>query len=200
MGKMTAARLSASSMLKDSREIRNQCNKTWNLAPKAPMYTRVAKSKDGKAASKGGKKVVRTKRLINNHAYKIAASGAAGYVSSVLKREGDTFRVSTNAESKRCPWLPSVSKGAIAVLEAFLCAYAQEATRNAVSIRKGIADTKRLNGKLMKLGYDRADAAIFGASMPAPRMTLVTKEVKKVKKDEEKKEDGDYAPPEAEAE
>lgn len=181
-------------MLKDAREIRNQCNKTWNVANKAPMYTRVAKSKDGK---KAGKKIVRTKRLINNHAYKIAASGAAAYVSSVLKREGDIFRVATNPESKRCPWLPSVSKGAIAVLEAFLCAYSQEATRNAVSVRKGIMGSKRLNGKLMKLGYDRADEAIFGASMPAPRSVLITKPDKKIKKGDEKKEDGDYNPPEA---
>jgi len=195
MVKTSASRQSAASMLKDAREIRNQCNKTWNIANKAPMYTRVSKPKDG--AGKKGKKVVRTKRLINNHAYKIAASGAAAYVSSVLKREGDIFRVATNPESKRCPWLPSVSKGAIAVLEAFLCAYSQEATRNAVSVRKGVVGSKRLNGKLMKFGYDRADEAIFGASMPAPRTVLITKPEKKTKKGEEKKEDGDYNPPEA---
>ena len=200
MGKLTAARQSAASMLKDSREIRSQCNKTWNLAPKAPMYTRIAKTKDGKTASKNGKKIIRTKRLINNHAYKIAASGAAGYVSSVLKREGDTFRVATSPESKRCPWLPSISKGAMAVLEAFLCAYAQEGTRNAVSVRKGLGAQKRLNGKLMKIGFDRADQAIFGGSMPAPRATLVSKADKKTKKDEDKKEDGDYSPPEADPE
>jgi len=200
MGHISAARQSAATMLKDSREIRNQCNKTWNIANKAPMYTRISKPKDGSKGAKTGKKVVRTKRLINNHAYKIAASGAAAYTSSVLKREGDTFRVSTTPESKRCPWLPSINKGAISVLEAFLCAYAQEATRNAVSIRKGLIGSKRLNGKLMKIGYERADAAIFGGSMPAPRTVIIAKPEKKSKKGDEKKEDGDYNPPEAEAE
>ena len=128
-------------------------------------------------------------------------------MNSVMQREAGAFRTTIGTESKRVPWLPSVSKGAIALIEQFLCAYAQEATRHAVTVRQGLGRTdgngkhvplcKRLNGKLMKLGYDRADAAIFGSSMPAPRMTLVTKPLEKPKKGEEKKEDGDYSPPEA---
>lgn len=206
MVKPSAHRQSASSVMKAAKTLKTQCNKTWNLAPKAPMFTRKSKTVAGK------KKVVRTKRLIGGHAYKICASGAAGWVNSVMQREASAFRTSIGAESKRVPWLPSVGRGAIALIEQFLCAYAQEATRHAVTVRQGLGRTDkdgkhfdmctRLNGKLMKLGYDQADAAIFGGSMPVPRMTVVCKPDKKpvVKKGEKGKEqeDGDYEAPEAE--
>ena len=207
MGKPTAHRLSAMAVINASKTLRKATNQTWNLAPKAPMFTRKSKSVAGK------KKVVRTKRLIGGHAYKIVASGAAGWAQAVLKREAAAFRQNIGEESKRVPWLPSVGKGAIAVLEQFLCAYAQEATRHAVSVRVGLGhmDKKsgefkplftRLNGKLMKMGYDQADAQVFGTTMPAPRTLMVCKPLKKVvaKKGESKSkdaEDGDYEAPEA---
>jgi hypothetical protein len=180
MPKISAHRQSATAVVKAAKTLKTQCNKTWNLAPKAPMFTRKSKTASGK------KKVVRTKRLIGGHAYKICASGAAGWVNSVMQREANAFRTSIRSESKRVPWLPSVGKGAIALIEQFLCAYAQEATRHAVSVR--------LTGKLMKLGYDTADAAIFANSMPAPRMTIVCKPDQVAKKDEKKEEEGKEAP------
>jgi hypothetical protein len=207
MGKPTAHRLSAMAVINASKTLRKATNQTWNLAPKAPMFTRKSKSVAGK------KKVVRTKRLIGGHAYKIVASGAAGYAQAVLKREAAAFRQTIGEESKRVPWLPSIGKGAIAVLEQFLCAYAQEATRHAVSVRVGLGHTDkksgefkplftRLNGKLMKMGYDQADAQVFATTMPAPRTLMVCKPLKKVvaKKGESKSndaEDGDYQAPEA---
>jgi hypothetical protein len=199
MPKISAHRQSATAVVKAAKTLKTQCNKTWNLAPKAPMFTRKSKTASGK------KKVVRTKRLIGGHAYKICASGAAGWVNSVMQREANAFRTSIRSESKRVPWLPSVGKGAIALIEQFLCAYAQEATRHAVSVRQGLGrvDKKtgkhlpmctRLTGKLMKLGYDTADAAIFANSMPAPRMTIVCKPDQVAKKDEKKEEEGKEAP------
>ena len=208
MAKASAHRQSATAVMKAAKTLRTQCNKTWNLAPKAPMFTRKSKTVAGK------KKVVRTKRLIGGHAYKICASGAAGWVNAVMQREASAFRTSIQFESKRVPWLPSISKGAIALIEQFLCAYAQQATRHAVSVRVGLGRTNkangewipmctRLNAKLMKLGYDAADAGIFGSAMPVPRATLVCKPDKKVaakdKGDKSKDgEDGDYEAPEAE--
>lgn len=184
--------------LKSARIIRGATNQTWSLANKAPMYTRKTIGKGKTTAS--GNKIVRTKRLINGHAYKIAASGAAAYATAVMKREGDAFRVATKGESKRCPWQASITKGAIAVLEGFLCAYTQEATRHAVSIKTGLGTHQRLNGKLMKLGYELADANIFGAASPCARNLIVCKPPVKVSnKDKGKKaEDDDFTPPEAE--
>ena len=205
MPKLTADRQSAASLLRAAKDIKKATNATWNLAPKAPMFTRKTKTQSGK------KKVVRTKRVIGTHAFRIAASGAASYASAVLQRESNALRVPMSDVSKRCPWLPSVTKGAIAVLESFLTAYAQEATRHAVSIKTGLGGVsnktmqheplyKRLNGKLMKMGYEAADQAIFGTCMPAPSVVTVCKLPKKIKKGDEKeeKEEKDYAPPEAE--
>lgn len=195
MPKVSAHRQSATAVVKAAKTLKTQCNKVWNLAPKAPMFTRKSKTASGK------KKVVRTKRLIGGHAYKIVASGAAGWVNSVMQREANAFRTSIGTESKRVPWLPSVGKGAIALIEQFLCAYAQEATRHAVSVRQGLGrvDKKtqkhfplctRLTGKLMKLGFDTADKAIFANSMAVPRMTIVCKADAVAKKGEKKEDDG----------
>jgi len=203
----SAHRQSALAVMKGAKVLKKSTNDTWKLAPKAPMFTRKTKSVAGK------KKVVRTKRLIGGHAYKIAASGAANFVAAVLKREAGVLRAPIGEESKRVPWLPSVSKGAIALLEQFLCAYAQTATRHAVTVRQGLGGTDktgkpkplfvRLNGKCMKVGYDQADSEVFGSCMPAPRQVLICKAPKKaVKKDGKDKpaaEDGDYEPPEADA-
>jgi hypothetical protein len=205
MGKPSAHRASAVAMMKGAKTLKKVCNNTWKLAPKAPMFTRKSKAVAGK------KKVVRTKRLIGGHAYKIVASGGAAYASAVLGREASVFRTSIDSESKRVPWLPSVSPGAIAIIEQFLCAYAQDATRHAVSVRQGLGrmdKTKgkwiplfaRLNGKLMKVGYDQADQQIFGSAMPAPRNLYIAKpDAKSTKKEGKAPPDDDYQPaPEAE--
>jgi len=199
---VSAHRQSAQAVLKGVKTLRTATNKTWNLAPKAPMFTRKSKN------DKGKKKVVRTKRLIGGHSWKILASGAAAYANAVLQREAAALRVQIGTESKRVPWLPSVSKGAIALCEQFMCAYAQEATRNAVDVRVGLGKVnksgehidyfKRLNGKCMKIGYDQADECVFGASMLAPRTMVICKpEKKKDGKKGEDKEGEDYQPPQA---
>lgn len=199
--KQSAHRASANAIAQGARQIKKAANSTWRLAPKTPMFTR----KSSKTVA-GKKKVVRTKRLISNHAFKIHASGGAAYANAVIQAEAKAYRLDVGRESKRVPWLPSVAPGAIAILEQFLCAYAQTATQNAMDIRVGLNSHKRLNGKLMKLGYDQADATIFGSSMPAPRTTLICAPVAKKRskakegeaKEGEEEEDGDYEAPDAE--
>lgn len=202
--KQNAHRASANAIAASAREVKKAANKTWRLAPKTPMFTRKSKTLAGK------KKVVRTKRLISNHAFKIHASGGAAYASAVFQSEAAAYRLDVGRESKRVPWLPSVSPGAIAILEQFLCAYAQSATQNAVDIRVGLGSHKRLNGKLMRLGFDQADSVVFGSSMPVPRATIICAPLPKKRsgvapgtKSEDKEgadapdEDGDYEAPDA---
>lgn len=209
MGKPSAHRQSALNIAKGARDLKKLTNATWKLAPKAPMFTRKSKNQQGK------KKTVRTMRLIGGHAYKIAASGAASYAAAVMQREAQAYRATICTESKRSPWLPTVSPGAMALLEQWMCAYAQTATRHAVSLRTGLGTTdksgtfhpllKRLNGRLMKVGYDTADEQVFQSSMPAPRKMIVCKPDAKKKKarvdptdpEEEGGDGDDYQPPEA---
>jgi hypothetical protein len=173
MVKVSAARRSARELLSASKAVKHSMNSTWALARKAPMFLR---------KSNGTKKTIRTNRLINSHAYKVVASGAALYTSGVLNHEASTLRLHPRGESKRAPWLPSFSDGAIALIEQFLCAYAQEATKNAAAARKGLNVGKRLNAKLMRLGFDVADEAMFGTSAPAPRVFLTTQPPKRASK------------------
>lgn len=205
MGKLSAHRKSALAISRGAHDLKKLTNATWKLAPKAPMFTRKSKNQQGK------KKTVRTVRLVGGHAYKIAASGAAAYAAAVMQREAQAFRATVGTESKRTPWLPSVTPGAMALLEQWLCAYAQTATRHAVNVRTGLGSTdkhgtfqpllKRLNGRLMKIGFDTADEQVFQSAMPTPRKLIVCKpEAKKQKKREgavNEEEAGDYQPPEA---
>lgn len=195
--KLSAGAQSGINLLNAAKAIRKATNDIWGVAPKAPMFTRKMKTSSGK------KKIVRTKRIIGTHAFKIAASGAAAYTAAVFQRESKVLRLAMTDESKRCPCLPIVSPGAVAVMENFLVAYAQEATRNAVTIKNGLGTSKRLNGKLMKMGFDQADKAIFGASGPAHTCLSIAKPqkakaTKKGGKAEADARDYEPEPPEAE--
>ena len=176
------------------KAVGRMANRTWNLARKCPMFTKKAIDK-----KTGKKATVRTKRLINNHAYKIMASGAAQYAHSILQREAKAFRMQYTPEARQAPFLPSINPGAILLLEQFMCAYAQDATRNAVSIRDGLKTHKRLNASLMSMGFEQTNERVFQSRTPSARMLMVCKPAKKVvgkngKKQEE--EDGDSKAPE----
>ena len=170
MPKMSSSRKSAYNLIRSSKEIKGLTKKTWDQAPRAPMFV-----KKTKEPGVGKKKITRTNRLISNHAFKVAASGAAAYVQAVLNDEAKAYRVEiSNDEAKRYPSLPTMSKGAVAMIEGFLCAYAQQATSNAVEIRKALGSHQRLNAKLVAYGFKAADAAIFGATTLAPRAVYVS--------------------------
>lgn len=152
------------------------------------------------------KKFYRTSRLIGSHAYMIAASGAAANASKIMERNCSVLYEDTEQESSRAPWMPQVSKGAKMVLEQFLCALSQEATKKGHAVRQGAGSTKRLNGKHMKIGWDVLYENVFSNSAMLPRTMYVAQPAKKVSKASKKGksaeadgEDEDYSPPEDEA-
>lgn len=178
---MSAARKSAISVIEASKSVRRATDATWALAPKCPMFQRKTDPKapkrfrvDPRTGKKKEVAVVRTNRLISGHAYKIGASGAARAVSARLQNEAQRLRLEVGGESKKVPWLPSYSKGAIALIEQFLCAYGQEAFSNAVSVRVGLNTHKRVTPKMMKIGFERAHESVFGSSVPGARAVFVT--------------------------
>jgi len=152
------------------------------------------------------KKFYRTTRLIGSHAYMIAASGAAANAAKAMERECHVLHEDTEHESSRAPWMPQVSKGAKMVLEQFLCAVAQEATQKAHAVREGAGNTKRINGKHMKLGWDAVYESVFSNSAMLPRTMYVAQPVRKVpngskkgrKTSEVDGDDEDYSPPDDE--
>lgn len=192
--KMKPPQKSAYASIHGVKAIGRVTKKTWGLAKHCPMFTK--KSVDKKT---GKKATIRTKRLINSHAWKVVASGSAQWAHSVLQRESKAFRINYEGESQQAPLLPTFSPGAIALCEQFLCAYAQDATRNAVSIRDGLNTHKRLNAGLMKLGFKQTNERVFQSCMPVPRNLMICKPPKKVVGKDGKKateEDGDAKAPE----
>ena len=85
-------------ILKNGRDSRRLYNKTWNLAARAPVFCKTSEHKN--SSGKVIKKTYRTTRLINSHAYNIAASGAGLYASKVLAHDCDALRLAAVKESK----------------------------------------------------------------------------------------------------
>jgi hypothetical protein len=162
--KTTAAKKSVSQMLQASKHVKKALNDTWGAAASAPMFRK--RQNATSAATGDNADGIRTRRvsLINKHAYKVAASGAAQNAFAVLQDDAKAVRVRMASESKRSPWLPSLSSGAIVLLENFLCAYAQHATENAKAIKDSLGVHKRISGDLMKAGYSATNDAVFSTS------------------------------------
>ncbi len=193
MAKTTAPahRRSGERLVNASRKLRRKENDVWRIARKAPMFKKKSLAVNAKTGAKTDVVYKRSQRLINTHAYLVLMSGAANYAASVVKNTAAVFREKVEDEG-RSPWLPGISPGAAAVLEQFLCAYVQQATHNASQIRQGMGTSKRLSDKLMNIGFDAANDAIFGATSLAPRAIAMAPELKVVKG--KKKEDGDFEP------
>lgn len=214
MGKPDAAARNRNNMLDNGRRAQKLYNKTWNIAAKAPIFcktTKVLSGGDGKTFIKK----YRTARLINTHAYNIAASGAGLYASRVLANDCEAVRLSAIKENARAPWAPTVSKGARMVIEQFLCALAQEAAYKAHCVKKGSSPgAMRLNKMHMRIGWDATLAAVFAGDALVPQTVIMPpmpsaeqqRAVRKAKKEKRSRsattkaraseeEDDDYAAP-----
>tara|TARA_X000001036_G_scaffold70149_1_gene61430 strand:+ start:935 stop:1558 length:624 start_codon:yes stop_codon:yes gene_type:complete len=191
------------SLRKTASKLQSSITKTWNLAPKTPMFLKKLKeaTKDANGNEKAPTK--RYNRLISGHAYKLAASGAALHVAALLEREAEDYRIDAPTSSRSFPLLPKVSKGAIALLEQFLCAFAAQGTSNAVAIRTALnpvvvdkhgnekCAAKRQNRRYVRAGFEQAAADVFGAASPVAKMYTVAAAPSK-RKDEA---DAEYTPP-----
>ena len=182
MTKLGAIEQSPWSILQNSKAARKAYDNAWNIAGRAPIFCKITKrtTKDGKS-----KKFYRKKACINKHPYLIAASGAAAKAASIVANECNMLREEVHEESARAPWLPQVSAGAKLVLEQFLCAISQEATRNAHVVREGSGTTKRINAKHMQLGWDVVIENVFANATLVPKRVFINPPVsKKAKKKE----------------
>jgi hypothetical protein len=104
----------------------------------------------------------RRRRLVPKKALVAACSGAAAEIYEKLNmRAVEVGLDPIKAESRAHPWLPSISKGAVAMLESFLCAYAQEAVADAWAISEHAAGRKRLSQETMNLGLANVNRRIF---------------------------------------
>ena len=164
MPKVSATKQSSKNLIAGLKDTRKAFNAAWSCARRAPMFT---KRPNGKA------KYTRTNKLLNCHAAKILASGAALNAASTLRHEAGVLRCGVNGESKRAPWLPMVSGGATHVLEVFLNAYAASALQAAVTIRDGVGVGKRVSPKQMAFAFSVVNEQLFSASNPGSRAVFI---------------------------
>ena len=193
----TAHQQSALASLRAAKEIKKQTNAVWGVANKAPMFVKKPNPDAKPRYNKQGKeiKVVRTNRLISSQAYLVAASGAAVAVNAQVASEAKKLRVDMDGEKPKVPWLPRYSKGAIALLEQFMCAYAQEAFHYATQIQESLKSHEKVNSDMMRMGFERAHENVFSAATPGVRSVAVVPSYmipKPPKKGEKAKEDDNY--------
>lgn len=163
-----ASQKNIDNIMRNGREARRLYNKTWNVAARAPIFCKITKAPNPEAVERGRPlpdiKKYRTARLINSHAFTIAASGAGLHASRVLANDCDVLRFAAVRENARAPWTPTISKGARMVIEQFLCALAQEAATKAHFIRKGASSSQRLNKQHMCLAWEATLESVFGGT------------------------------------
>ena len=171
--KQPAARKAMTEAIANARDLRRTYDKVWNAAKHAPMfykeYTKETKDDKGKAKRSI---VRRTARLINGHAYQIAAAGAASAAIREMRTECANLGIDYTATTGS-PCLPVLADGTKLVIEQFLSAYIQEAVLVATQGMKTIGKHQRLNGKAMKAAFDEVNEQIFTAAGPAPRSVVV---------------------------
>jgi len=181
--KQSAARKAMSEAQNNARKLRRLTDKMWNEASHAPMFykesEKVTRDEKGKIIKKSI--VRRSARLVNGHAYCIAAAGAASSVVREMRLKCSNMGIDYESTTGS-PCLPMLSKGTKMVLEQFLAAYVQEAVLNAMHTMKSIGKHKRLNGKLIKGAFEEVNEQIFTAAGPAPRATIVVPLPKAAKK------------------
>tara|TARA_Y100001970_G_C14071528_1_gene769720 strand:- start:29 stop:931 length:903 start_codon:yes stop_codon:yes gene_type:complete len=105
-------------------------------------------------------------------------------------RNGETEEYETKVytpEASKAPILPTISKGAQILIEQVVCAYAQEAALNAIHVKEALRSAiddeelekksylKRLNGEMMKIGFNETDKRIFASVAPLDRMYVLPK-------------------------
>ena len=108
MAKSDVMQKSTTSVMQNAKAMNKAYNATWNASARAPIFCKIGKKAVG---DKGKfKKTYRTSRLIGNHAYNIAASGAAYRASRLLKAQCEHLRVEFEDENSRAPWMPPISR------------------------------------------------------------------------------------------
>jgi hypothetical protein len=172
---LNAVRKSPASIISNTKNARKFYDKTWSIAARAPMFCKISKKSNTMGNTKH---TYRTTRLIGSHAYNIAASGAALNASRIAEGDCKRLRLDFEHESRRTPWLPSVSKGACMVLEQFLCALAQEAALKGHYVREGSGNSMRLAKQHIKVGWDTVFDSVFRAASLMPKTFCVLPEHK----------------------
>ena len=119
--------------MRNSANVQTSVSKTWNLARKAPFFTKRS----------------RAHSIVNRQAFKIAAAGCGVSVTKNLREDASRFRLNLLKESNRAPFVPTFTEGAISMIEQHLVCAIQEATTIAGYVREA-GSKKRISADIME--------------------------------------------------
>jgi hypothetical protein len=136
-----------------SKCIQKSYDELWNKSYTSSLCsTRLAGNPDA----------TRRRRLVPKKVVHAACSGAAAEIYKDLMLRAQEVRLEpVKPESRTHPWLPSISKGAVSMIESFLCAYAQEAVSDAWAVSEHAIGAKRLSEETMAMGLSNVNKRIF---------------------------------------
>ena len=182
---LCAAQKSVKYTKKLYKDFGRKYNQVWSdkVAKCAPMFTHkipVKLSKDEKKKlsnmnSDQVKKYMQAKekecktrhtRLISKNTFSVASGAASHAVRLALERDAARLRVTGKTEHVTAPFQCTITSGAQMLLQNWIVAYVQEAGRVAADMRMSLGNTKRLNGDLMKMGFENANERIFSPLAP----------------------------------
>lgn len=166
-------------VLNATYQTRGVSTKMWNVADTCPLFLK--KSVVRKAGVK--KRSYRRNGALSSHTIKTLSSGAAANAALLAQTEAETLRCSVTAEPQKYPLLPSVSKGATALIEAAFIAYMQEAFGNAVALKSAVGKHQKVTQRCAQMGVDAlneriAQATAFVPATVVPKIPNVGKKTK----------------------
>lgn len=200
-----AARRSVASTIALQSAIKRKTNSTWRIARRASMFTRkldptyTAKEKQDlekmteeqrktyrKQKMKNPK--VRSLRLISDTTFRVATAAACRVVRKSLEREAAKLRIPITPECKGGPFCVGISDSAQAILQHFLVSYVQDAGRAAADVRKSLGTSKRIDGSLMRLGFESTNERLFPPLAPRAIFQPEARRPKKMQLTEQEQE------------
>ena len=200
-----AARRSIASTIALQSAIKRKTNSTWRIARRASMFTRkldptyTAKEKQDMESmteeqrkayrkEKVRKPKIRSLRLISDSTFLRGRCGCVKVVRKSLEREAAKLRIPVTPECKGGPFCIGISDSAQAILQHFLISYVQDAGRAAADVRKSLGTSKRIDGSLMRLGFESTNERLFPPLAPRSIFQPEAKKAKKMQLTEQEQE------------
>ena len=170
---------SQANVLAASRDNQKLTDKVYNIAHRAPPFTK----KDKQVRNS---KTIRTNRCVTSHAWKILSSAASANVAAVVENEAAQLRMFPELEAPSAPGLMTFSKGFVNFLEQFLVSYTAAVLSRSIALKDAMNKHKKLSYKAVSVAAKTVDSCIWSSHGISPSVyrapALMTNKKKTAKK------------------
>ena len=166
-----ALKASMLNVLNANYKNRTAATRMWSTAQKCPLFLKKTLGKKHVAGAKKSKKkkiALRVNRALNGHTLKTLASGAAANAAVVALADAAQLRCDVIPENPRYPLLPSVNRGAAALIEAAFIAYMQEMFGASIALKNNIGQHKKVTARCAQMAANSVNERISQATAFVP--------------------------------